>query len=208
MTSLNEIKGINKYCGPAVLAAMTGLSTDECAAAIQSVTGQKSDIKAIQMYHLITTFNRLRFDMKEIKTFSSTLYGTLSELSVENDARYIIAVPHHVIAIEVVKGYVYFIDNHTKVPIDARGSARLTQRVEQVYKITAKEIPVFVRSEIRLINNHRGINFVRFSIFKNCEDNVRVDLGYISKASIEELLMIHSSLGDMIEDLREKNSNV
>lgn len=202
MTSLNEIKGINKYCGPAVLAAMTGLSTDECAAAIQSVTGQKSDIKAIQMYHLITTFNRLRFDMKEIKTFSSTLYGTLSELSVENDTKYIIAVPHHVVAIEVIKGYVYFIDNHTKVPIDARGSARLTQRVEQVYKITAKEPPVLLRHEVIMEESYGRIQFFCISHYQNFDDNTKVSLGFLTTQKIDVLHQIADKLDSYIEARR------
>lgn len=202
MTSLNEIHGLNKYCGPAVIAALTGLPTEECAAAIQFITGQKSDIKAVHMNHLIATFKKLRFDVENFRTLSCTLYGTLSELAVNEDAKYIIMVPHHVVAIEVIAGFVYFIDNHTKIPIDARGSARLSQRVERVYKVTARELPVFIKHEVIVETSYERLQFFCINYYKNPEDNTKISLGYLIKSKLDPLMQISELLEAHIADRR------
>jgi len=118
MTNLNKIKGINQFCGPAVLAAITGLSTDECAVAISSVTGQK-EIKGVYPKDLIKTLENLRCEVKEIEIHARTLFGVINNLS-GTEGFYIIVVPKHYVAIEVNKsGQVYLIDNHTKESIAA-----------------------------------------------------------------------------------------
>lgn len=61
MTNLKDINfGINQYCGPAVLSALTGESTDRCAAVISAVSDRK-EIKAVQRQHLIDAL--LVFDL-------------------------------------------------------------------------------------------------------------------------------------------------
>lgn len=190
MTSLNEINfGVNRYCGPSVLSAITGESTDRCAAVISAVTG-KQTIKAVQMAHLIDAFKRLRCDVVKIDNIGRTIYGTMMKLA-DNDGIYVIAIPHHVLAIEVVEHQVFIVDNHTKVPLPAGSSSRLMQKVEEVYKITKKELPQFVSSSIRISRTVHSINIYRVNKYVNEEDNTQKYKGNIifnSLADYEEII--------------------
>jgi len=132
-TNLKEIQGMNVYCGPAVLSALTGKSTDECAGVISAINGRR-EIKSVNVADLIAALKKLRFDCTPIGRTSYSLFGTLNSLS-RNDGFYIITVPHHVIAIEVIDSKIFLIDNHSKQPLPAESSARLTQRVELIYKV-------------------------------------------------------------------------
>lgn len=139
MTNLSDIKGFNQYCGPGVLSAITGRSTDACAAVISAVTGAKV-IKAVQMASLVEALKRIEFEAHEISAPGVTLYGCLSGLS-HRDGFYIIGVPKHVIALEVKEKTIYLIDNHTKHTINAAASARLSQIVDKVYHVKPKIKP-------------------------------------------------------------------
>src|SRR6266571_6521031 len=135
MTSLKDINfGLNQFCGPAVLSALTGKSTDECASVIMSLTG-RHEVRAVEVRHLLAALKKLRFDAAAIPLTARTLYGTLIGLS-NSDGLYVILVPRHVVAVEVVEKKIYLIDNASKSPLPAESSARLMQKVEQVYKVT------------------------------------------------------------------------
>lgn len=145
MTSLSDIKGFNEYCGPSVLAALTGRSTDACAAVISAVSGQKV-IKAVAVNHLIEALKRIEFEATELIPPARTVYGCLSAL-VNKDGFYIINVPRHVVAVEIKNKTIYLIDNHTKHAINAGASARLTQAVERVYQVKPKPKPTLEEVE-------------------------------------------------------------
>src|SRR6266446_3016821 len=140
ITTLKEIHGMNSFCGPGVMSALTGKSTDECAAVISAISG-RVEIRSVNIKHLIEAFKRLRFDMIEIEKSSYTLFGCLNGLS-SRPGMYIVLIPKHVIAVEVaVENGIYklfLIDNHSKSPLPAESSARLSQKVDSIYKITAK----------------------------------------------------------------------
>ena len=104
MTNLHEVNfGLNQFCGPSVMSALTGKSTDECAAVISAVSGRQ-EIRAVAIAHLIEAFKRLRFDMTKIDRQGYTLFGNLSALSTHK-GMYIIVVPKHVVAVEVTDDY-------------------------------------------------------------------------------------------------------
>lgn len=142
MTNLKEVNfGMNKFCGPAVLSALTGKSTDECAAVISAINGQTT-ITAVYMHDLMRAFNKLGFDFtKEEKLIGRTLYGTLFRLASE-EGMYIVCVPHHVVAVEVKDKRAYIIDNHTKQPLVASSSSRLMQKVTEVYRVKERPKPI------------------------------------------------------------------
>src|ERR1035437_10016730 len=148
--------GLNQYCGPAVLSALTGESTDRCAAVISAVSGKK-EIKAIEQTHIKEALKRLRFDVTDTDFGGSTLYGTLYRMYNHNGL-YVVMIPHHVVAVEVKDNEIFICDNHTKTPLDIKQSARLTQRVELVWKVTAKNPPKFVKNEIELIQHPNSID--------------------------------------------------
>lgn len=136
MNNITPIFGMNRYCGPAVLSALTGKSTDTCAAVISAISG-KNVIKSVQVEHLVEAFKRLNFETQEVCPVSRTLYGNISFM-INRDGNYIIVVPEHVVAVTITDKQAFFIDNHTKEPINAIASARLTQEVKRIIKITPK----------------------------------------------------------------------
>ena len=194
MTNLKEVQGLNIYCGPAVLSALTGKSTDECASVISSISGQR-EIKAVQMEHLLKALDRLGFSSKEYYQPNSILFGALSYLS-HHEGMYVITVPHHVVAVEVVDKKIYLIDNHSKSPINAAGSARLTQKVERVWRIEPKPAPVFLRDYIKLKRHPNSIDLYKVYEYVNPQDNTQYSLGYIrfkDKTELDQILYdLHS----------------
>lgn len=181
MTSLNEVKGMNQYCGPAVLAILTGRSTDDCARVISQISGKK-EIKAVDVNHILQAFDRLGFTQKPVPLYSSTLYGVLTQLAKQN-GNYLVLVPRHVVMIQIKDGDILFCDNHTKHPINAAASARLSQRVENVWLISERQkapIPRVIRTEIRLDRGAGFITVARWDVFDNGTEAKR----HISKGSI------------------------
>src|SRR5215203_3104914 len=133
MTNLNPVKiGMNKYCGPAVLSVLTGKSTDECARVISQINGSYK-VEGVKLYHLMAACNRLGFDNESVEPLGS-LYGTLTKIAL-SDGMYILTLPDHYVAVEVVCRRIYFCDNHTKQPIPAASSARMMQKVSAVNKV-------------------------------------------------------------------------
>lgn len=132
MTNLNTVMGMNKFCGPAVLAVLTGKTTDECARVISSVNGAYK-VEGVLLSHLMKAADKLGFDNQAVLG-GNTLYSTLVRLA-KSDGMYIVTVPNHFVAIEVKEGKAYFCDNHTKEPIPAGSSARLLQQVLNVNKV-------------------------------------------------------------------------
>lgn len=189
MTNLNNISGMNEYCGPAVLAAITGLSTDECASAISRVTGKK-EIKAVDMPSLVKTLKNLRCNVEQLEPLFSgntTLFRVLTDIH-SSPGFYIIGLPKHVIAIEVSsEGKIYFIDNHTKESIPANSSARMMQRVDSIYKIVKKNPPKFIKNRIEIDNRSPNkIYIYSCNFYEDEKDNCKVQLGSFKYTDIRE----------------------
>jgi len=197
MTNLKEVNfGINQFCGPAVLSALTGESTDRCAAVISAISG-KREIKAVQRTHLKEALKRLRFDVEQTNFGGSTLYGTLFRMRTF-PSLYVVFVPHHIVAIEVKENEIYICDNHCKTPLDIKQSARLTQRVEEVWKVARRAVPKFIRADIELNKQIYGANYkidiISHNKYENPEDDTRYILGSITYKDDFELTDIIKAL--------------
>jgi hypothetical protein len=189
MTTLKDINfGMNQYCGPAVLSALTGESTDRCATVISAVSG-KREIKAVEKHHLKQALAKLRFDVEDTIFAGSSLYGTLYRMHT-HDGLYVIFVPHHIIAVEVKGTEIYICDNHTKTPLDIKQSARLTQKCEAVWKVTPKNPPIFIGNSIRLDRSLNRIDIYSFNKYENSEDDNEYSLGHIRFKDDKELEQI------------------
>lgn len=198
MTNLKEINfGLNTFCGPSVMSALTGKSTDECAAVISAVSGRQ-EIRAVAISHLIEAFKRLRFDMVLQDKKGYTLFGNLSALSTQK-GMYIVVVPKHVVAVEVTDDYkIYLVDNHSKQPLPAEGSARLSQKCEAVYKITEKPQPKFIRTDISITKLYgNNICIIANDIYENESDNIQRYLGQFTFKDHDEMNMIINELSKM-----------
>lgn len=199
MTNLKDINfGINQYCGPSVMSAMTGKTTDECTAVIMSITGQHQ-IKGVNTTHLVKAFEKLRFDVKKQKVYGYTLYAVLNSISKEN-GMYIVTVPKHVVAVEVQDNRIWLIDNHSKTALPAEGSARLTQRVDDVYKVTAKPAPICIESVVKVtIHPHHHVIIERINFYDISDDNVTISLGDFVFNNNDELDEIVNQLNNLTE---------
>jgi hypothetical protein len=176
------------------MSALTGKSTDECASIIMSITG-RAEVRAVEVKYLIEAFKRLRFDMTPINKTSYTLFGNLSSLSTKH-GMYIILVPKHVVAVEVTEdNKIYLVDNHSKFPLPAEGSARLSQKCEAVYKITEKPKPKFERTVIIIDKMYsNNIRIIASDIYENHEDNITRRLGQFTFRDNNEMNAIISKL--------------
>ena len=199
---MNELKsvnfGLNKFCVPSVMSALTGRSTDECATVITSINGRK-EIKAVDIPDIIAAFKRLRFVVEEQPIPARTLYGVLSRLST-NDGLYLIVIPRHIVAIRVEAGQVQLVDNASKEPLDASASARLTQQVDKIFKVTPKPQPVFLFTEIA-VNKDKYLDRLsinRISRYENKEDDVTGSVGYIYYNGKDELKRIVEELNQCL----------
>jgi len=196
VTSLKEINfGINSYCGPAVLSALTGESTDRCAAVISAVSGKK-EIKAVNRVHLAEALRRLRFDVKETDFKGSTLFGVLFRMK-QSEGLYVVHVPHHVVAVEIKGTEIYICDNYCKTPLDIKQSARLMQKVELVLKVTPIDPPKFVRSELMVYKAWNKITINKKNIYERMEDNTEFYMGSFQYENESELKFIIEKLGEL-----------
>lgn len=199
--------GLNTWCGPSVISALTGKSTDECAAAIAAISGSR-EVKRVSWDHLVKTLEKLRFVATKEKTYSYSLFGTLNELAAKAAALYLIGVPGHVVAVEVTDdNKIFIVDNSAKVPLPAEGSARLTQKVDLVYKLVPKELPKFLRKEVKVSEKYaKTISIEVIDVYENEEDNVKYSKGYIYFRDEKELTEIYSKLTELLE--RKANESI
>lgn len=136
--TLNPVnQGENKYCGPAVLSSITGISTDEAERIINSVRNVDVSRKVTGVWA-----NELRKALEILgwKSYDIPKVGRRSIFScmmtMNSPGVYLFYIPHHVLAIEIGNdGKRYILDNHTKKALSLSNSARLGQRVLAVVKV-------------------------------------------------------------------------
>lgn len=195
-TTLKDINfGLNKFCVPSVLSALTGKSTDECAAVISSISGRQ-DIRAVHIDHTIKALNMLRFDVVKHNVYGYSLYAVLNNL-VTQEGLYLIRVPGHIVAIEVKDLKIFICDNHTQTPIDASGSARLIQKVVETYKVTKRHEPKLLETVIEISDYSTArIHMNAIDKYEDERDNVITSMGYIYYRNV-------SDLRKLLEELRK-----
>lgn len=200
MTNLKDINfGLNQYCGPAVLSAFTGMSTDECATVISQISG-KAEIKAVEVSHLIRALEKLRFEVKREGYVKYSLYMLFINI-ITHDGLYLILIPDHFIAVEVKDKKIYLIDNHSKYPIDAGSSARLTQRVVMVYKVTPRKPPVYLGPEYEILHYNKTLVINQINRYEDKKDDNKAELGRFRYMDYEELKNIQDKLNLTINHL-------
>jgi hypothetical protein len=195
-------QGDNPYCGPAVLSILTGKSTDECASILMQVTGRR-DIKEIYLSELEAALKKMRFTFEQ-RAVDCSMYSFFMQVNKENGF-YILSLPRHVVAIEVVDGKIFLCDNHTKEPMNAANSARLGQRVMLAYKVEPKPEPILIAKEIKISREIGYENQVFLSIQRNNfysvkEDDTTTNLGTFRASSLDELKEIVEKLKESLND--------
>ena len=133
---VNRFDSFNQYCGPAVLSIFTGARTDDCAEEIQKING-KHKITGVFASDLIAAGERMGLEFKENQAFQwRSIYWAGTVMARLADAQYLVTIPKHFIAMEVRAGKLFICDNHTKTELELQNSARLSQKIERVWKVT------------------------------------------------------------------------
>jgi hypothetical protein len=124
--------GTNTFCGPSVISAITGLSTDKAAETISRITGRKK-VVGVYSHELEKAFHLLDYKTERIPVSSRSVFGMLYVL--KRDGTYVFMVPGHFIAIEINGNDKFICDNHTRTPINISASARLNQKVIGLFRV-------------------------------------------------------------------------
>lgn len=201
-TNLKSVNiGMNKYCGPAVLSILTGRNTDDCAYTISQINGQYS-VAGVMLPDLLKAADRLGFTNIPIAgTAGFSLFRALISIAPA-DGMYIVTIRGHFVVIEVLDSKLYFCDNHTKEPIPAASSARLSMEVVAVNKVfkkpepPPKPTPVLLDKQIRVTVNDSSIDIKRLWLYEDKMDNREEYLGEIKAASDGELREIVMKIKD------------
>src|SRR5690348_16726944 len=135
---MNNINGKNQYCGPSVLAAIAGITTDEAEAFLQQSRDDYRPVKGVWPSEIRTAFSKLGYQTLTVNLPRGTKIFRVTFMLGENSGIYVFEVPIHVDAIEINGMNRYLCDNHTKEPISISNSARLNQKIQSVVKVIKK----------------------------------------------------------------------
>lgn len=124
---LTKVEGSNTFCGPAVIASVAGITTDEAEKMIQHNRCNYKPVKSAYSSELVKVMRQLGWKTQTVLAKPQSLYSFISEM--KDDGYYLITVPHHFIVVYKEGNQRFFCDNHTKEPIRAASSARLMQKV-------------------------------------------------------------------------------
>lgn len=142
MNSVNF--GQNKFCGPSVMSAICGISTDEASAVLLSII-KRHNPRVRKVTGVIPTdlklgFNTFGYDCQSIEVNGYSVFANLHWIINKGnaDGYYVFMTPGHFIAIELNGQHKYICDNHSKDPISVSNSARLGQKVISIIKVTRR----------------------------------------------------------------------
>ena len=134
---LHKIKGRNRYCGPAVISALTGCTTDEAAVVIRSISFQES-VKGVHTHHLrraLHAFNVATYSQRDVK--GKTLTQWLKATDRPSGKVFLVVAGNH---FQIVTGRRY-LDNATKTPVSVKDEkVRGRSRVEEVFVLDAGKL--------------------------------------------------------------------
>lgn len=183
MPTINNVfEGNNKFCGPAVLSILSGKSTDECASAVSSITGNYR-VKGVFIQDLIRAGNKLGLAFVMFEPAGS-LYGTIVKF-INQDGVYLISTETHYVVIEIKDKKVYFCDNHTKEPIPASASARLGAKVITIHKTTVIIKSEYMKTIIDASIINDTVHLFKVQVFQNEKDNIRGSIGTIDIRNVK-----------------------
>jgi len=134
--TLTNVIGNNKYCGPAVVAAIAGITTDEAERCFKTIRGRYTSVTGVRTSEIVLVLELLGYKVSDISktTDGKTIFNVLISGNL-SDGVYIFAVKAHVVILQKESSNWFFLDNHTKRPINAGAAARLGQKVMLTLKV-------------------------------------------------------------------------
>lgn len=138
---LSPAVGRNRYCGPGALAILLGIDTDNAAARLRAITGQR----AIYGAHTVDMVQALRGAKEGVTVegvaaaglvIGSTRKPTLAQLAACLDPGvYLVNITGHFVVLRKTADGVDVADNHTVYPMPLAKFRRLRSRVKSAWKV-------------------------------------------------------------------------
>jgi hypothetical protein len=199
---MNRVQtGNNQYCGPAALSIISGYTVDYCAQVIGDIIGKEpSKVKGVHPADLFKAFDKLRIKHDEIQPMGISLFAVASNLH-HKIGTYLVTLPKHFVVIEVTNDKQIFIcDNHVKEPLNLANSARLSQKVENIWKCYPKPPAKLLQWDLKIVNSFGDNHDIQLHHwFEDSEDNYHTTLGHI-RANKDQLALIAKELNRYLEN--------
>ncbi len=135
------IQGENRFCAPGVISAILQISTDEAAELVNELRGKRLTTAVTSVYgtETLTILKQNGWDYEHVPhPRGYSLFACLSIMNLP-EGIYIVGLPRHVaaISVEIINGKkeIFFIDNHSKSPINAVATANTFDRVTSIHRI-------------------------------------------------------------------------
>lgn len=198
------ILGDNQFCGPAALSIISGRPVDYCAKVIGDIINKPPDkVKGVFVSDMLKAFKKVRVDAVKIPHLGYSLFSCVTSMAIrQKPGVYLAVIPKHYIVLELTADKQFYIcDNHTKTPISLANSARLNQKVEEVYSVSTRPPAIHIKDEVEVVKvSYIGesayyVNIKK--IYTDSEDNTSCSKG-LFRANDEELKLIVSKLQGMI----------
>lgn len=129
---LHDITGKNRYCGPAVIAALTGITTDEAADAIRHHSGQRSVRGAFTIY-VLRALRDFGIESSKIDGARGLTLAKWSEVARGRRCTFLVVAGNH---FQIVKGDTYTCGRiRARVSLNDKLVSRRA-RVEEIYELS------------------------------------------------------------------------
>ena len=159
----NTLSDRNRYCGPAIISSLTGMTTGEAARLIRSVTGQRK-VTGVHTHHLIRAldFCGISFFPERCLRFLPQNKPTLAKwLKNSKESRstgrvFLVVAGHH---FQLVEGRRYVCGRTLDIVSIKDKSVKRRCRVEEVYELKAEGkiiIPDRAKKPKQPANQHRS----------------------------------------------------
>jgi hypothetical protein len=142
----------NRYCGPLVIAAITGMSTSEAARSLRRITGRQSAVKSVNHQEIMATLSALGYVMRrteiprhladvsifgvKVRKWIGPTFTEWLRTRPDPNAAYVVHIPRHYLLVKGRK----MVDTHTDGEWTwLRDAPHRRKRVCNVWRIELRE---------------------------------------------------------------------
>jgi hypothetical protein len=122
--TFHPITGYNKWCGPAALATILGITTDEAAKRIRGISPHRYMVKASTTGELLTVLKDAGWQTVKIPPFCRSVKMLLKERKHFQDGMYLLSETGHFRVLKKTAVCWIFVDNQKKEPTRFLGNSR------------------------------------------------------------------------------------
>lgn len=114
--TFHPIKGYNSYCGPATLATLLGITTDEAAARIRKISPARYMVKGTHTHEMLKVLKDAGWQAIKIPPFAKRCQALADASSHYTDGMYLCVLTTHFLVLSKKMSCWVYVDNHQKTP--------------------------------------------------------------------------------------------